>query len=206
MRLILVSFAALALVFYELSGGADFEPRGTRDAARFADQTESIRTATAEAPATPVLAPRKIREPATTPVLTEPPQVTVSDTPAATPDATAQDTAPQATNLPRLAQGTTASNLQLASLSDGLAGFQTAPAAQQQLAPQPAPEPAPDLREITGTRVNMRQGPGTNFGIIARLSLGHEVEVLSESGTGWLRLRTHPQGTVGWISASLVSK
>jgi uncharacterized protein YraI len=97
--------------------------------------------------------------------------------------------------------------LVLASLEQGLAGLTSA-----EPAPEPAPEPvtvavAPaDIREITATRVNMRDGPGTTHPILARLSLGHEVEVLGDSGNGWLRLRTLPEQQSGWISASLVSK
>ncbi|MFC3118967.1 SH3 domain-containing protein [Jhaorihella thermophila] len=64
----------------------------------------------------------------------------------------------------------------------------------------------PDIREIIGTRVNMRDGPGTIYPATARLMLGQKVEVLEDSGTGWLRLKTVQSGLRGWVAASLVSK
>ncbi|MBL4766861.1 MAG: SH3 domain-containing protein [Rhodobacteraceae bacterium] len=66
--------------------------------------------------------------------------------------------------------------------------------------------PPADLRTISGTRVNMRNGPGTTYDVVARLKLGDEVEILDDSGSGWLQLRLVSNPTVGWISASLVSK
>ena len=100
-------------------------------------------------------------------------------------------------------------HLMLASLEQGAAGLTVAvPVVENENPAEPAassPPPA-DIREITGTRVNMRDGPGTIYPVITRLTIGHEVEVLGESGTGWLRLRTMPEEQIGWISASLVSK
>ena len=66
------------------------------------------------------------------------------------------------------------------------------------------PATATDLREVAGTRVNMRDGPGTIYPVIARLHLGQEVEVLDDSGTGWLRLRTTEGRVTGWASKSLI--
>lgn len=65
-------------------------------------------------------------------------------------------------------------------------------------------EPFADIRAVTGSRVNMRTGPGTNFAILAQPVRGDEVTVLRDPGDGWLKLRT-ADGKVGWISASLVS-
>ena len=62
-----------------------------------------------------------------------------------------------------------------------------------------------DIRTVTGTRVNMRAGPGTQHEIVSRLTLGDEVVVLSDPGTGWLRLRPLASDQVGWISASLIT-
>ncbi|TMV02132.1 SH3 domain-containing protein [Ruegeria sediminis] len=68
------------------------------------------------------------------------------------------------------------------------------------------PEPVRDIREVRGTRVNMRDGPGTIYPVIAKLTIGHEVEVLDDPGIGWLRLRVLPEQQVGWIASSLISK
>lgn len=96
----------------------------------------------------------------------------------------------------------------LASLEEGAAALrQVAPEPSTDQAENPVPaEPQKDIREISGTRVNMRDGPGTIYPVIGKAAIGQKVEVLSESGTGWLRLRVLPGQQVGWISASLVRK
>ena len=63
-----------------------------------------------------------------------------------------------------------------------------------------------DLRQIRASRVNMRQGPGTIYPVLARLLAGDEVLVIEDSGTGWLQLRTKKGNKVGWVAASLVGK
>ncbi|AHC99450.1 ligand-binding protein SH3 [Leisingera methylohalidivorans DSM 14336] len=104
----------------------------------------------------------------------------------------------------------------MASLEGGISGIQTAstgpvvlsdtsaPAGEALAGPEPEPEK--DIRQIRASRVNMRQGPGTNYPVIARLLGGDEVIVFEDSGTGWLHLRAPGKGKVGWIAASLVSK
>lgn len=213
-RFIVVTFLFLGFLFYELSGGANFEPRGVRP-----PKPERVATSTpkpeplATASVDPVIAPRK-------PVRTVP--TPDPDAQRATQTETDSEAIEAAVRLARarvnLADGLTllntsnpAQGLTLTSLSDGVSGLRSAPvedapATEATLPVSETFEPLPDIREVKATRVNMRQGPGTNFPVIARLTLGHEVEVLSESGTGWLRLRTRPEGTMGWISASLVSK
>ncbi|AVO39792.1 SH3 domain-containing protein [Pukyongiella litopenaei] len=100
--------------------------------------------------------------------------------------------------------------LQLASLSDGAASLtEAAPAPDPADIPAPAAtfeQPPRDIREVIGTRVNMRDGPGTIYPVVARMRIGQQVEVMSDSGTGWLRLRTIPDGQPGWIASSLISK
>jgi hypothetical protein len=104
----------------------------------------------------------------------------------------------------------TAQPLMLASLEQGTAGLIAAPLPVIAATVQPdtvaSAAPRVDLREVTGTRVNMRDGPGTIYPVVSRLTIGHKVEVLGESGTGWLRLRILPEEQIGWIAASLISK
>jgi hypothetical protein len=70
----------------------------------------------------------------------------------------------------------------------------------------PAPvEALPDIREVTGDRVNMRNGPGTKFPVLASLKRGEEVEVLSDPGNGWLKLRVSDSGRIGWMADFLVT-
>lgn len=68
-----------------------------------------------------------------------------------------------------------------------------------------APVIAPDerdLRTVTGTRVNLRGGPATSYDVITQLFEGDEVEVLDDTGDGWVRLRVLSglDEAVGWMS------
>lgn len=65
--------------------------------------------------------------------------------------------------------------------------------------------PAQDIRRVAGSRVNLRDGPGTSFGRVAQLSRGTEVAVIGVSGSGWLHLRVLDTGRVGWMSERLVT-
>lgn len=53
-------------------------------------------------------------------------------------------------------------------------------------------------RYVTGTRVNLRAGPGTSNAIVAQLGLGAEAEVLSDQN-GWYEIRTSDGTVAGWI-------
>jgi hypothetical protein len=211
MRLVLVSFAVMALVFYEMSGGSDFVPPEPPQAAEAPSVSETI-LATAPAPQVITVAART-DDAVETPAKAPPAAVAEKAEPEIKP-ATASDRLAQVRK--SLSQGLTlvsddgpVSGLSLVSLELGTAGLRPAQAGTPEGAGQPVEifeEPEPDLREIIGTRVNMRDGPGTIYPVIGRVSIGQKVEVLSESGTGWLRLRTLPDQQLGWISSSLVSK
>lgn len=206
MRLILVTFAMLGWCFYVVSGGPDFEPRGQRGAA-----PEHVAAAPKPTPKpTPVQNAQQTAEQLVTnvaartvPARAEPAPVIASG------DVVVSIDQPQEATLSGFStfadQGT---NLTLASLEDGAAGLQqVAVATQTDAAPEPIqPEPQKDIREISGTRVNMRDGPGTIYPVIGKATIGQKVEILSESGTGWLRLRVLPEQQIGWVSASLVRK
>ncbi len=219
-RLVIVSFMFLAWIFYELSGGTDFVPRGVRPPKPAPQVAEAQPHAAPEA-AAPRLAPRQPRD-------SDPGTNTGTDFDRFTAETQrAALKARQAARADRLEQvrnslnqgiaitpgkvgfGETEGSIALTSLAQGLAGFEeTTPESVAETAPEPVmrPAPAPDLRAVTGTRVNMRDGPGTIYPVVARLVMGHQVEVLSTSGTGWLRLRTLPERQIGWVAASLVSK
>ncbi|WP_254428538.1 MULTISPECIES: SH3 domain-containing protein [Ruegeria] len=197
-RLVVFTFAALGWCFYVMSGGPDFEPRGLR-----AEQPARIATAP-----TQTIAPAQAEELVTN-VAVRAPTARVQPKPAV--EEVVEFVADDAT----LGSFSTITvfadqdaNITLASLEDGVAGLrQITDDVQEDVAETPAiPEPEKDIREISGTRVNMRDGPGTIYPIVGKATIGQKVEVLSESGTGWLRLRVLPQQQVGWISASLVRK
>ncbi|WP_420586291.1 SH3 domain-containing protein [Ruegeria sp.] len=197
-RLIVMTFAALGWCFYVMSGGPDFEPRGLRS-----DQPERVVAVPA-----PSVAPAQAEE-LVTKVSTRVPTVRIQPKPAV--EDVVEIIADEA-SLASLSGITVfadqSANITLASLEDGVAGLrQVTDETPEDVAETPAlPEPEKDIREISGTRVNMRDGPGTIYPIIAKVTIGQKVEVLSDSGTGWLRLRVLPQQQVGWISSSLVRK
>lgn len=56
-----------------------------------------------------------------------------------------------------------------------------------------------DLRTVDGSVVNVREGPGTEFGIVGQLAEGQRAEVLFERD-GWAEVRAE-DGTTGWMAA-----
>lgn len=207
-KFVFLSFVVLGWVFFELSGGTDFKPR--------VDPTLTVAASTPMAGLDPdkplAIATTAITSPKSTPEANA--DVAVAEiTAASTDDATE-------TGLPSRIDLTETPDVTLVSLEQGgtefgglLSGFDpnvvglvsavnnSAPNVDSQ--PQ---EPVADLRTVSANHVNMRHGPGTTYDVVTRLKLGDEVEILDDSGTGWLRLRLVSDRTVGWISASLVSK
>lgn len=59
-----------------------------------------------------------------------------------------------------------------------------------------------------GTK-NLRSGPGTAYGIIAKINTGEDIEILDKSqdsgGYVWYQVRHQQSGTKGWIAAQLVN-
>lgn len=202
-RLMLVTFAMLGWFFYVMSGGSEFEPRGTR-----AEAPPVV--AAAEKPEPRPLVPSPATELVTKVALrpAKPPEPKPEPIPAA-------DAVDTEALLAQIAAGlnsdlssfdNTGGTFSLASLDEN-AAVQVLDTESEPEAAAPAPsEPPKDTRIVSGTRVNMRDGPGTIYPIIGKARMGQQVEVLSESGTGWLRLRVLPEQQVGWISSSLIRK
>ncbi|PVA06398.1 SH3 domain-containing protein [Thalassorhabdomicrobium marinisediminis] len=69
----------------------------------------------------------------------------------------------------------------------------------------PAAAPQIDLREVAGSRVNMRIGPGTNHDVITTLDGGTELEVLEVNADGWANVTTTDHVYEGWMAARLLS-
>lgn len=51
---------------------------------------------------------------------------------------------------------------------------------------------------VTGSRVNLRAGPGTDKAVVGNLTFGTEAEVLSDKD-GWFEIRAADGVTSGWI-------
>ena len=62
-----------------------------------------------------------------------------------------------------------------------------------------------DVREVTGSSVNMRAGPGTDFEKVGKLSKGTQVAVLEETGNGWVMFEVLETGQTAWMADWLVT-
>lgn len=201
-RLIICSFALLGVVFYEMSGGADFKTPVAPVVVAQAKDISTLRTASTVRVTTRIMPANTAVEPAiVAQIVTETKPV---------PDRV-RTSLSQGLNLGSLAfpAVSTGQILTLASLEQGATSLTTIaanPTTTESIVSTSIVAPIADIRKVTGTRVNMRDGPGTIYPVLSRVKSGREVEVLSDSGTGWLRLRTLPDRQVGWISASLVSE
>ncbi|GAA6210239.1 hypothetical protein NBRC116601_35320 [Cognatishimia sp. WU-CL00825] len=196
-RFISLSFLFLGWAFYELSGGGDFEP-GKK---RVSEDQIVAQAAAPAAPAAPLenlqtvafVAPAALEATASTTSNDAP--VTLASVPTTkrlvgTPQPTAVaeiaklgPEKPEAADLPNL-EVQPQSIVARASLNFA----------------------EPDFRRVKGSRVNMRNGPGTQYSVIAKLLRNSEVEVLQEPGNGWVKLQSLETGRIGWMSAKLLVK
>ena len=203
-KYIVISFAFMALAFYELSGGDDFTPRKAEliAEAKAAQEAKEADRAARLANVQPAPAPvpsavsevvlRTVPEPA----------VQVAVTPAAAPEpstapAVRDANAPVPTTLISLEQSGAMFARPLTQL--GSTPEQARPALVTQ------PQARADLREVAGSRVNMRLGPGTSYDIVTSLPQGTAVEVIDSDGSGWVKLRTIEEDQVGWMAEYLLS-
>ena len=58
---------------------------------------------------------------------------------------------------------------------------------------------------VVGSRVNLRQGPGTASFVVAQVTMGMEAEVL-ESQNGWHRIRLSDGSVSGWIYSKFLTE
>lgn len=191
-KFIILTFGVLGFAWYELSGGSDFEA-GTLAQAPDVQvsplQSDEDTVALDEAPeeSVAVVAASLISTPtaAPTPAVPQPEPVIVAVEP------TVDDTP----------------NEEVAPVAEAEAEPVESPVL---LTTRSEPEPVKpiltaDIRYVTGSRVNLREGPGTSYGIAGKLSEGDEVEVLDTTGDGWLQVLTSDTGSIGWMADWLVT-
>jgi len=166
-KFIIVSFLALGLAFYELSGGADFVPE------------ERIVVAEAE-------------------IIEDTPVIQIPDV---------QVTRSNAASLTALNPTITTVSLDTTPVAEPEVIEIVAPIVVEdpvvevvEVAAQPL-----DIRAVAGSRVNMRQGPGTNFDVLDTLDGGTQAEVLEVNSDGWARIQVLNTGQVGWMAERLLS-
>ncbi len=210
-RFILISFGFLGFAFYQLSGGADYAPaEGSLQVV--------MRNTPIFAPAPSPLRETRLAE-AEAPAIAE-------GVPAAADQA--EETPPAADTVPVRSAGIDSDahdgfEISLASLDRPLNGGSAIAQRpierigtfsaetlvqdvgrlpiQQALVTQQQPA---DIRQVKGSRANMRSGPGTDFAAVDQLSLGTQVEVLDRRGA-WVELRDLETGRIGWMADWLVT-
>lgn len=183
-RFLIVTFAFLGWGFYELSGGADYEPRAgslQAEAYRVFSALHVQQGDIATAPSDPDAQARLVSRAAVD--LTSLPIVTTANPVLGAPAGIAP-----AVERVDIAEPP-ASPVVKASLSEN-GNIKTR---------------SGDIRTISASVVNMRMGPGTRYDVVTKLRLGETVEVLSDPGEGWLKLRVLETGRIGWMSDALVT-
>ncbi len=215
-RFILLTFGFLGWAFYEMSGGSEFESASEKHARLH--------------PAPAVTVDEVDKEPAQTVaqaevIDTDPPEQTEvtrvslnlttlqeateasDDTAQAIADAVAEEVANVdadtgvAINTDTLTTASADTPAIIPSLilpNDSGASNVTEASVQQ--------APLGDLRTVTGNRVNVRGGPGTDFGVVFKLAEGASVEVMEDNGDGWVRMRSVETGEEGWMADWLLSR
>ena len=212
-RFMLLSFGFLAWAFYEMSGGADFEPRSEQMArmnsspeilaAEIETSVEPLPVRAANVDTAP---PPKDVDNSVTRVslnLTSLQDV-LSETDASEPDGITADVTedigvphngdsgvPQ--NIGTLISSTDTPAI-IPSLIDPNGGLTTA-----------LNEAQGDIRIVTGSRVNVRGGPGTDYGVVTRLTEGAAVRVVLDNGDGWVKMQPLDGSPEGWMADFLLT-
>ncbi|MEP5729103.1 MAG: SH3 domain-containing protein [Sulfitobacter sp.] len=215
-RFILLSFAFLGWTFYEMSGGSDFDAEAIRTArlealeVKQASKAEPAPAIVAPAPAVVVdtapLAPTDVTRvslnlttldqtdvpQAPSPQAADTPQVAELQT-AALPDV-ADTPVPQNVSVVTSSASTPAIIPSLINPNDGVSENLTVATAVSE----------EDIRTVSGNRVNVRGGPGTDFGIVSKLVRGDAVKIVEDNGDGWVRLEPLDGGPSGWMADFLL--
>ena len=223
MRYILLSFLFMAWGFYELSGGSDFDPDAVREARmaklemeaaapEAAPDVEEVAQATAVTPEPAADVTRvalnlttlenAVSDPAvvtTTPLAQDAPEAIdeIQNDVAAAVEAAISDQN-VVTTTTSLVTSSVDTPAILPSLIDPDASLSAADSAVEVAALE-------DIRTVSGNRVNVRGGPGTDFGVVGRLVRGDEIKVLEDNGAGWVRFETTDGITAGWMADFLLT-
>ncbi|QOL82819.1 SH3 domain-containing protein [Pseudooceanicola spongiae] len=191
----------LAGVFFQASGGFDFQPRsaeadtsetGAKTTAELADAAPGAGIGATQTPGNMIAANMAKTQSATSLPGYPDAVVTLASMPVA--DKSAQiDPSVSALPLAKISQ--VASKTPSSTLPAGAERRAIAAAALQAAA---------DVRAVAGSHVNLRQGPGTSFGVVDQLGQGETVEVIGQERS-WLKLRVAETGRIGWMADFLVT-
>lgn len=187
---ILLTFGFLGFAFYEMSGGADFEPASARVAAATPEASE---TQQAEAVVEPVAPAAAVQTAAITKIDTSASVTRVSmdltNVNAAVEEAVQQA---QSGSTAQIIDSSETPQIILPSLIATTNNSNTDTSGG-------------DVRIVSGNRVNVRGGPSTDYGIVSKLARGDEVRILEDNGDGWVRMQPVDGGEAGWMADFLLT-
>lgn len=233
-RFILLTFGFLAWAFYEMSGGADFEPARKKYAHEIAAAEQLAQEQAAQEAA------QTEREQAMMEQLLPDPEKTEAESTTAQRSVSVSLTSMQATtaNGPKAVSAPQPRNAALVSASSdqvpvnvdtGTTVTNTTAIIPSLIDPNDngavvindgidsdedlngvitstvSATAVTDIRTVTGSRVNVRGGPSTDHDIVSRLEQGDAVEVLQDTGQGWVRMRPLDGGPEGWMADFLLT-
>lgn len=213
-RFILLSFGFLGWAFYEMSGGDEFESASAR-VARLAPAPEVTVSQVDQAPT------QETETVVATVIDTDPPLTTevsrVSLNLTTLQDAQEAVAAPVTETVPTTANvdpetgvaintGLTLASADTPAIIPSLiAPNDTGAATVQTASLQADTQSSTDIRTVSGNRVNVRGGPGTNFDVVGRLVRGDAVEIIEDNGNGWVLMRAVDTGAQGWLADFLLN-
>jgi hypothetical protein len=87
----------------------------------------------------------------------------------------------------------------------GVVSTASEPEASKPLSGAEKAEPEPDYLYVSGSRVNVRGGPSTAYGVISSLSLGAQVEDMGDAGDGWRQIVLTDTGERGFMAGRFLS-
>ncbi|WP_120500571.1 SH3 domain-containing protein [Roseovarius sp. EL26] len=199
-RFVLITFAFLGWLFYELSGGADYKPRTQSIQAR--DNVADIRPVARPVQVSVVRVSTKgnVQHEPVTRSLTSLASLAIAEG-----DRFEITLASASGGTDAMASQAAAHVIETVQVPTVAADPVKIVAVTETTDPAVTLEQVVDVRIVTGSVVNMRSGPGTGYNRIGKLAKGAEVTVLRVPGDGWVKLRAHDTGRVGWMSARLLS-
>ena len=187
---ILLTFGFLGFAFYEMSGGADFEPASARVAAAAPEVAEAQQAETVVAPVAPA-----------TPVDTA--AITKIDTSASVTRVSMDLTNVNAAVEEAVQQAQNGSTAQIIDSSETPQII--LPSLIATTNNSNTDTSGGDVRIVSGNRVNVRGGPSTDYGIVSKLARGDEVRILEDNGDGWVRMQPVDGGEAGWMADFLLT-
>lgn len=208
-RFVLISFAALALTFYQLSGGADYRPAPNsiqaraglvRPRARPTPQADDRRAramaeVTASMEALGQTAARRGKRTAAVSVRRAAPRrdaISILRAEASRPKAELLDLPAAARSAPAAPQGGDAAD---PAIEAAIA------AAMGEVVVDPS-----RIRRVKENLVDLRTGPGLSFERVATLAKGTELGILEDPGNGWLKVRVLNGYQSGWLAEWLLTE